>query len=421
MTNVFSQNTVSLKLQKHRINNEIPRVSTPLLFYNDFDKYQGLKYTKDSLWICRIVLNRDQYWFDQFKSKDSLENYYLGKIQESMIDTTKLSKNPLKTFISVLVKIKNAKKIVIVDSNNDFNFSNESVVIYSMNTSNEKNYYENYENVMSYTVFFEKFMDSKIIKINEDLKIKPFDLSFKYENNLDNLGAVFFMPITYFKGILEIENETYHVNISRTSKVGFTEKPSHFTFSIVPANQKIRIFDWIKINQKLKINNKILEIIEFSAENQKVVLTMRPSTASDFGWNIGDFVPEDVLIKYFPKNYKTKNFSFINFWGSWCSPCIKEIPELKEFQKKNIEFINITSISCEYNSVGLVKAKEIVAKNEINWSQHYTLLNEGENLSDKLNINEFPTLIVLNHEGKIIARETGLGSVEKIREKFNLN
>ena len=116
MTNVFSQNTVSLKLQKHRINNEIPRVSTPLLFYNDFDKYQGLKYTKDSLWICRIVLNRDQYWFDQFKSKDSLENYYLGKIQESMIDTTKLSKNPLKTFISVLVKIKNAKKIVIVDS-----------------------------------------------------------------------------------------------------------------------------------------------------------------------------------------------------------------------------------------------------------------------------------------------------------------
>ena len=36
------------------------------------------------------------------------------------------------------------------------------------------------------------------------------------------------------------------------------------------------------------------------------------------------------------------NWIVVNYWADWCAPCIKEIPELNEFAKENIDVIVYT-------------------------------------------------------------------------------
>ncbi len=36
---------------------------------------------------------------------------------------------------------------------------------------------------------------------------------------------------------------------------------------------------------------------------------------------------------------------YVNYYADWCKPCIKELPELDHFQKKNSEKVQLISIS----------------------------------------------------------------------------
>jgi thiol-disulfide isomerase/thioredoxin len=161
--------------------------------------------------------------------------------------------------------------------------------------------------------------------------------------------------------------------------------------------------------------------VEFSAENQTVSITIRPATNTDFGWNIGDYIPENILNEYFPSDYKKKNLNIANFWGSWCSSCIQEIPDIIKLNKNNLELINLVNIACENNQEGINKAKEIVANKKMDWKQVYTTVDGVNSLNKLLNVTTFPTIIVFDHRGMIISREVGLGNIDTIKEKLKLN
>lgn len=45
------------------------------------------------------------------------------------------------------------------------------------------------------------------------------------------------------------------------------------------------------------------------------------------------------------KNSKEKKFYILNFWGTWCSPCIPEMDELSKLQKANADKIQVIAIS----------------------------------------------------------------------------
>ncbi len=83
----------------------------------------------------------------------------------------------------------------------------------------------------------------------------------------------------------------------------------------------------------------------------------------------------------------------IQFWASWCTPCIEELPTLKTiYEKYGKEKLEIISISIDEDSL---KFQNAVKKYEMNWHQVYG----DKKLFNELGITTIPELYMINKNG----------------------
>ena len=59
-------------------------------------------------------------------------------------------------------------------------------------------------------------------------------------------------------------------------------------------------------------------------------------------------------------------FILFEFWGTWCKPCVKQIPDLEKLQQDHSDKLSIIGI-CHRD--GSDKLKKFIVKNEMNWPQ----------------------------------------------------
>ena len=112
-------------------------------------------------------------------------------------------------------------------------------------------------------------------------------------------------------------------------------------------------------------------------------------------------------------------YTYIDFWATWCGPCIKEIPSLKKLEKdyhgKNINFVSI--------SIDQVKDKEkwrkMVRDLELSGIQLHIDPDNYKAIKEKFKIKSIPRFVLLGPDGISIQTDAPRPSSMLIRRVLN--
>lgn len=90
---------------------------------------------------------------------------------------------------------------------------------------------------------------------------------------------------------------------------------------------------------------------------------------------------------------------FLNYWATWCKPCIKEMPSI-DVARKKINDPNIVFIVASDEDLERIK------KYTSRFSFEFTFAHSTVSVFD-LDIKALPTTMIINPEGKIVFNEIG--------------
>ncbi len=98
----------------------------------------------------------------------------------------------------------------------------------------------------------------------------------------------------------------------------------------------------------------------------------------------------------------------IDFWATWCGPCIAEMPKMKElyakYKEQGVEFIGV-SLDQPEEKGGLSALKEYCKNNDIGWPQYYQGNFWQSEFSTSWGINAIPALFIIDADGKLHSTE----------------
>jgi len=133
-----------------------------------------------------------------------------------------------------------------------------------------------------------------------------------------------------------------------------------------------------------------------------ILLTLVFVFTSTTGWgaSISGPAPNFTLKNLEGKNIKLSELSgnvvLINFWASWCSPCIQEMPLLNEIHQKYKPLgFTVLGVNVEENSTN---ARAFLAERGVDFP---ILLDSKNQVSKLYDVIAMPTTVVVDRDGNM--------------------
>lgn len=140
-----------------------------------------------------------------------------------------------------------------------------------------------------------------------------------------------------------------------------------------------------------------------SRYGKKIALDLEARRRGIPGTMAEDFTRLDIKGNQLKLSGLRGKYVLLDFWGSWCVPCRKGHPHLRQlyakYQQRGIEFVGIAAD--DNNPAAWRKAVET---DQLPWLQVLEGDQPNDDIGKQYNIEYYPTKILIDPKGKIIGR-----------------
>ncbi len=155
-------------------------------------------------------------------------------------------------------------------------------------------------------------------------------------------------------------------------------------------NQKVKVTD---SKQKIKVfdseTNEEIDLAAATGINSKFVDLGLPGPQGQTVW-VGDYVGQNKLV-------------LIDFWASWCGPCIRELPNVvKAYERFHDKGLEIVGVSLDKDKASWLAAIEQTGQK---WPQMSDLKGWDSEGATLYGIQSIPANVLINEQGEIVARD----------------
>jgi len=169
-------------------------------------------------------------------------------------------------------------------------------------------------------------------------------------------------------------------------------------------NQKVKVTD---SKQKIKVfdseTNEEIDLAAATGINSKFVDLGLPGPQGQTVW-VGDYVGQNKLV-------------LIDFWASWCGPCIRELPNVvKAYERFHDKGLEIVGVSLDKDKASWLAAIEQTGQK---WPQMSDLKGWDCAGAQIYGIQSIPANVLIDSQGKIVARDLrGDALLEEIESRL---
>lgn len=111
---------------------------------------------------------------------------------------------------------------------------------------------------------------------------------------------------------------------------------------------------------------------------------------------------------------KRGQYVLLDFWGSWCRPCVKLLPDLvaahDRYERHGLEIVSVAWDRKE----DLNKLKNLITENKLAWEHIFVEMGAGEQIIKDYKVRVYPTTLLIDPDGKVVLRGTGKESLMEI-------
>lgn len=391
----------------------------------DSQDFKGLESFGPKAMIWRFNVQNGLEYYKKFKSGTVTEEEFFQRMGED-VDMNNFTTDPVSSYIYFLVKRDSEEKIVVVDANHNLDFSDDQAFHFELDLeAKEKEIFTmsdprkgaEYRNSLptvlaTYQYFYQGHHRSDSVW----MKVNPFNSMIQSKDSLENKLRATLELYQYRSGSFELpDGRKMNIGISKGAANAFF---SNIGSAMVIGNEGMPLPDLKQdyeelvqfgegyyaepflitplrvhpLGESLIIEVKRMTEIPPKAFPGFQAPPMRLTDLNDNPFDLEDFRGEYVLL---------------DFWGTWCGPCVAEIPILKE------AYSSLPTDGWKFYGVAVDKNAEVVQnfvkEQSIPWRQIFLSqrAEETQTFLSSYRIRSFPTYILIGPDGTVLARGGG--------------
>lgn len=206
----------------------------------------------------------------------------------------------------------------------------------------------------------------------------------------------------------EVEDETLQQNLSDSAFM-YMEKRDPYVISLIKDNPDnyislfiLKYFTPVPLKKDINQLEDVFKLLNPRLRESKEGLELLNVILAKKKLKVGSEAPDFSMFNQDGQTVKLSDFKgkkvLLDFWATWCGPCIDNLPKLKDFARNNLDY-HIVAISLDNNKSNWING---IKKLDFEWAIHLSDLQSWKSPINVLyNIEAIPRSILIDEMGII--------------------